>query len=406
MSVSSSLASQSQAELTYLSDTSDQQWSPETNSQNPRPEMALPWPGVQYENNNAHTVPAPMYGMQKSMANENSNYFNMNNNFSQPTREYADLSYQKREPISNGHYIPNGVNIPDATFTITNMSRNGPVFTNSYPNPPRTEQYVNANNVWNNAPANGQQVPRTNWNVNKVMSNGIKKPKRARTAFTTNQMMELELEYARTRYLDRNRRIELSETLQLSEKTVKVWFQNRRMKDKKERAEGGEDFEATSTTESSPENNMPPPPYNTYHQTVHNTVYNPRQIMQAERYQVPMPTLDTSTIPVPVQNAVVNAYPNFFTTSNTVNHNVNNEQDNLQSQFQSIIVNDEVDNASIEVNDDETISNTEETVSDIKTEESSPEFNNEDSGASKANVNGDNWGELSWVRIMDMNDEV
>ncbi|XP_038221521.1 homeobox protein Hox-A3-like [Zerene cesonia] len=405
MSVSSSLASQSQAELIYLSDTSDQQWSHDTVGQNPGSEMDIPWPGVQYENKNAFSVPAQINGMHKSMTSDNLNYLNLHHNFSQPPKEYVDLSYQKREQISNGHYIPNGV-IPAGTYTSTNIPRNGPVYTNTYPNPPRAEQYVNANNVWNNGQGNGQQVSRTNWNVNKVMSNGVKKPKRARTAFTTNQMIELELEYARTRYLDRNRRIELSETLQLSEKTVKVWFQNRRMKDKKERAEGGDDLEATSTTESSPENIMPPPPYNTYHQTVHNSVYNPRQIMHVPRYQEPMPTLDTSTIPVPVQNAVVSAYPNFFTTPNTGNHNLNCEQDNLQSQFQTIIVNDEIDNASLQANDDETKSNTEETVNDIKLEESSPELINKESETLKTNINGQNWEEMSWVRIMDMNDEV
>ncbi|XP_028170701.1 homeobox protein Hox-A3-like [Ostrinia furnacalis] len=72
--------------------------------------------------------------------------------------------------------------------------------------------------------------------TNKVV-NGVKKQKRNRTAFTSHQMVELEQEYARARYLDRTRRIELSTILGLNQRTVKIWFQNRRMKEKKDRLE-------------------------------------------------------------------------------------------------------------------------------------------------------------------------
>lgn len=107
--------------------------------------------------------------------------------------------------------------------------------------------------TWSNQTAPGRFVAQTpGWNNSKP-SGGVKKQKRIRTAFTSQQMMELEQEYSRTRYLDRARRIELADILRLNERTIKIWFQNRRMKEKKDKAESLEDSEEASTTVSSPE---------------------------------------------------------------------------------------------------------------------------------------------------------
>lgn len=66
--------------------------------------------------------------------------------------------------------------------------------------------------------------------------------KKARVAFTSNQVTELEACYSNSKYLPIEERAGLSKRLNLSEQQIKTWFQNRRMKEKRQHKDGNKNY--------------------------------------------------------------------------------------------------------------------------------------------------------------------
>lgn len=78
--------------------------------------------------------------------------------------------------------------------------------------------------------------------------------------FTTEQIRSLERAFTRHNYITSATRYELAKSLNINEKCIKTWFQNRRMKEKRESSESSSDSSSESPDSETPSVPASPPP--------------------------------------------------------------------------------------------------------------------------------------------------
>ncbi|XP_028302902.1 homeobox protein BarH-like 1 [Gouania willdenowi] len=108
-----------------------------------------------------------------------------------------------------------------------------------------------------------------------------KKGRRSRTVFTELQLMGLEKRFEKQKYLSTPDRIDLAESLGLSQLQVKTWYQNRRMKWKKIVLQGG-GLESPTKPKGRPKKNSIPSSSDHHHHHHHHHQQQQQQQQQQE----------------------------------------------------------------------------------------------------------------------------
>nr|XP_039273258.1 homeobox protein vab-15-like [Styela clava] len=101
--------------------------------------------------------------------------------------------------------------------------------------------------------SNGMQIPLSNapTAVIEEKNKANRKSKRLRTVFTPDQLEQMEDEFSKQHYLVGTDRFHLAKKLNLAETQVKVWFQNRRIKWRKQKLEMNKDCDRDSESDQS-----------------------------------------------------------------------------------------------------------------------------------------------------------
>ncbi|KAM5132607.1 homeobox protein BarH-like 2 [Mantella aurantiaca] len=152
---------------------------------------------------------------------------------SSPLRSYPLLSVITRQPNVVPHLIPSPSSSHIPLLSPTHLSS------------PCTRSETPAS-----------EAPQSSESEIEQATPRVKKPRRSRTIFTEMQLMGLEKKFQKQKYLSTPDRLDLAQSLGLTQLQVKTWYQNRRMKWKKIVLKGGQ--EAPTKPKGRPKKNSIP----------------------------------------------------------------------------------------------------------------------------------------------------
>uniref|UniRef100_A0A8C5M8Z6 Homeobox domain-containing protein n=1 Tax=Leptobrachium leishanense TaxID=445787 RepID=A0A8C5M8Z6_9ANUR len=151
--------------------------------------------------------------------------------FGQHNWDMTLIQTPEEERVTDGYYDP-----CSAPFYMNIPSDVPSCIPDSQPTWPEEDDFERPYYPWMRSTKLHSSNISSHWEGNPFAEMGPDDPKRIRTAYSRFQLLELEKEFLFSRYITRPRRVELAALLCLTERHIKIWFQNRRMKWKKEEA--------------------------------------------------------------------------------------------------------------------------------------------------------------------------
>ena len=155
----------------------------------------------------------------------------------------------------------------------------------------------------------------------------MRRKKKARTAFSREQVADLEKKFHEKKYLSSAERGELAEKLKLSDMQVKTWFQNRRMKFKRQSEEAEMEMKSPKYPYNTfmPYGGMHMPSFYSYVPMPYKTVENAMHYPYPQSIRSPQtlsPSMDANYVPGMSSPTVFGSLTSPLSTTVPQRHNI------------------------------------------------------------------------------------